>query len=216
MNKRMLRRTPWLAAAVLGTCIFTASANALEDFESYASEAAFDAAWRPVQAAQEATVPVTLDTAVAHSGSQSMRINYNLGADPFFGQDRFDFPVQDWSQQSLVEFWYLGEETNSKEILGLRFYSSFGSEIGRVQLPIEQTQVSSWTRGVLDLSNFTPGGAVGQENDVTQIRIALTGSDFGGGVLWIDDIRAVPEPGALMLAMVASGGWLVSRRKRSR
>ncbi|MGE3244427.1 MAG: hypothetical protein AB7I57_25415, partial [Pirellulales bacterium] len=72
------------AVSAGGLAISTAEAATInvDNFEGYASEAAFDAAWRPVQANQQATVPVTLDTAVAHTGSQSMRIDYNLGADP--------------------------------------------------------------------------------------------------------------------------------------
>lgn len=211
------RFLPVAAAALLvgglATSVVEAAMIDVDDFEGYASEAAFDLAWRPVQAAQQATVPVTLDTSVAHTGSQSMRIDYNLGASPFFGQDRFDFPSQNWSTSPEVEFWYLGQATNSQEILGLRFYTSFGTEIGRVQLPIAQTRVDKWTRGVLDMSNFTPGPSNGQQNDVAQIRIALTGSDFGTGTLWIDDIRVIPEPTSLGLVVLGACGCLLCRRQ---
>ncbi|QEG33906.1 carbohydrate binding domain-containing protein [Bythopirellula goksoeyrii] len=218
MNEGLSLRVQWFAVAMLASCSFAASAGAtilVDDFESYADEASFDAAWFPSGASQAATVPPSLDTAVFHSGSQSMRIDYNLGNDPFFGQVRHNIsPSQDWSNLSEVEFWYLGQDTNSEEILGFRFYTSFGSEIGRVQFPISQTKVTTWTRGVLDLSNFTPGGAVGQENDVAQIRIALTGSDFGSGVIWIDDIQGVPEPTSMALVFLGlSGVLLVSRRR---
>lgn len=215
MNSKRLR---WVFAA-LAVVIFNAivapagaATIIVDDFESYADEAALDAKWKPSSASQDDVIPVTLDTSVVHSGSQSMRIDYNLGNDPFFGQTRLDFPSQDWSTSSEVEFWYLGQDTNSQEILGLRFYSSFGSEIGRVQFPIEQTRANVWTRGVLDLSNFTHGPAFGQQNDVAQIRIALTGSDFGSGVLWIDDIRVVPEPTALALAGLVLCGCGLRRR----
>lgn len=217
MKKTSTIRTTVAAAVALSAALWAGTAVAesilVDDFESYADASEFDAVWRPVQPSQEATVPETLDTSVAHTGSQSMRIDYNLGTDPFFGQNRFDFPSQDWSNSSGVEFWYLGQDTNSEETLGLRFYTSFGSEIGRVQLPVSQTRVGQWTLGFLDLNNFTPGGAFGQENDVAQIRIALTGSDFGSGVLWIDDIRVVPEPATLSLALLGFIGCGGVRRR---
>lgn len=219
MKRTVRSRILSIATAAILSCGMAASsveaAINVDNFESYASEAALDAAWFPVTAAHAAIVPATLDTVVSHSGAQSLRIDYNCGTGQFFGQLRHDFASQNWSTLKEVEFWYMGQATNSQETLGLRFYSSFGTEIGRVEFPIAQTKVTGWTRGVLDLTNFTHGPAFGQQNDVTQVRIAVTPSEFGTGVLWFDDIRVVPEPASMGLGLLGVCSCLLYGRKRS-
>lgn len=198
-----------LVAGGLAASTVEAATILVDDFESYASEAAFDAAWFPTTPAHAPIVPATLDTAVAHAGTNSARIDYNTGTGQFFGQLRHDFPTQNWTNQSALQFWYLGQSTNSQEIIGLRFYNSFGAEMGRIQLPIVQTQVTSWTLASLNLGTFTPA----QKNDITQVRIAITPSQFGTGVLWFDDIQVVPEPATLALLVLGACGCLVGRRR---
>jgi hypothetical protein len=188
----------------------------VDDFESYASEAAFDTAWAPIQPAQQATVPLTLSTTVAHGGSQSMRIDYNTGASPYYGQPAHFFPTQNWTVGTAVTFWYLGQTTNSSENFHFRFYNSFGIEIGRKEYPAAtgQTKVGTWTKGVLDLTSYTPGPAVGQQYDVAQIRFNIGAGSYGRGIMWIDDIRVVPEPTSFGLFGVGIATCLVGRRRR--
>lgn len=191
------------------------AATIVDDFESYASEAAFDSAWAPIQPTQQATVPLTLSTTVAHTGSQSMYIDYNMGASPYFGQPAHFFPTQNWAAGTAVSFWYLGQTTNSGEHFDFRFYNSFGSEIGRKSFPAAtgQTKVGTWTEGILDLSSYTPGPAAGQQNDVAQIRFNINASSYGRGAMWIDDISVVPEPTSFGLFGVGIATCLVGRRR---
>ena len=68
----------WLSAAALLASGLTTSrgqaAMIVDDFESYASEAAFDTAWFPTTASHAPIVPATLDTAVAYTGSKSLAL----------------------------------------------------------------------------------------------------------------------------------------------
>jgi hypothetical protein len=212
----------------LATSMVEAAIIVVDDFEGYADTAALQANWtfvgsNPLTAN---VVPRSLDTSVAHTGSQSMRIDYNVscaGGAPCFGQVRTPAPIpvpvqNNWSNHTQLEFWYLGQETNSLDRLSFRIGSIFGGEIVNVPFPYDQTRVTKWTRGVLDFSTFT-AGQIAQLDEVGHVRIGLAGvggatpSDFGSGVIWIDDIRVIPEPTALGLAVLGACGCLLRRRR---
>jgi len=223
------RILPFAAAALLtgglAPSLVKAALIVVDDFESYADSAALQAKWTFVGSNPDTAnvVPRSLDTSVAHTGSKSMRIDYNLGVAPNFGQVRTppaipDPPEQNWANSTKLEFWYLGQATNSLDRLSFRIASIFGGEIVNIPFPLEQTRVTSWTRGVLDFSTFTPAQKDLLDN-VGHVRIGLAGvggatpSDFGSGVMWFDDIRVVPEPTALALAVLGACGYLLRRRR---
>jgi hypothetical protein len=197
--------------AVLAVCQFASqecvAQFVLEDFESYADEAALDAAWAALTPAQAITVPASLSTNIAHTGSQSMRINYNLGLSPFFGQNYHDIGIQSWGAYNQLSFWYLGQSSNSTERIDFRYLNEFNVQIGSTFVITAGTKANTWTRADVPLT--------GNLSNVKYIRIGLAPTSFGSGIVWIDDISLVPEPSSVGMLCLGAIGCLLRRRTRS-
>lgn len=196
-------------AAIAGIAAQSQAYIIVDDYEGYANAAALETAYTTGQATVMAE---TLDTGVAHGGSQSMKIDYTAGNAPYFGQTRLDFAAQDWTPYDKVTFWYLGLPGNSQETFGFRIYNSFGVEIGRIEYTpaSDALKAATWTQGVLDLTPFSPADL----NNVAQLRVAITPFDYGSGTIWIDDIVVgdIPEPASL--GLLGAGALMLARRRR--
>jgi hypothetical protein len=201
----------WTAAAVLAVSQFaTRECGAqlvLENFESYADQAALSASWAALSPAQQITVPASLSTDIAHTGSQSMRINYNLGPSPYFGQNAHDIGVQTWASYDRLSFWYLGQSNNSTERIDFRYLNEFNVQVGSTFVIVAGTKANTWTRAIVPLT--------GNLSNVKYIRVGLAPTNYGSGVVWIDDISLVPEPTSLGMLCLGAIGLVLRRRTRS-
>lgn len=201
----------WTAIAVLAVSQFAsrecAAQVVLEDFESYVDETAFDAAWQALTPAQALTVPASLSTTVAHTGSQSMRINYSLGLSPYFGQNYHDIGIQSWSAYDRLSFWYLGQSTNSSERIELRYLNEFNVQVGSTFTIAAGTKANAWTKAVVPL--------MGNLSNVQFLRLGLAPTNYGSGTVWFDDISLAPEPSSLGMLCLGAIGCVTRRRKRS-
>jgi hypothetical protein len=201
----------WTAAAVLAVSQFaTRECGAqlvLENFESYADQAALSASWAALSPAQQITVPASLSTDIAHTGSQSMRINYNLGPSPYFGQNAHDIGVQTWASYDRLSFWYLGQSNNSTERIDFRYLNEFNVQVGSTFVIAAGTKANTWTRAIVPLT--------GNLSNVKYIRVGLAPTNYGSGVVWIDDISLVPEPTSLGMLCLGAIGLVLRRRTRS-
>ena len=179
----------------------------VENFESYADQAALSASWAALSPGQQITVPASLSTDIAHTGSQSMRFNYNLSPSPFFGQNAHDIGVQSWGSYDRLSFWYLGQSSNSSERIDFRYLNEFNVQIGSTFVIAAGTKANTWTQAIVPLT--------GNLSNVKYIRVGLAPTNYGNGVVWIDDISLVPEPASLGMLCIGAIGLVLRRRTRS-
>lgn len=154
----------------------------VDDFESYPDTPALEAAWPDVVG----NPVLTLDTTNFFDGTQSMRLDYG-DLLTFLGNSvGKTYPTpQNWSTADSLLLWYLGDDFNSSENLGVRLRDSSSTLIGEVQLTGGPTQSSSWTPWNINLSSFTGGNGL---SDVMTIEIGIVPSDFGTGTVNFDFI----------------------------
>ena len=163
----------------------------VENFESYTTTA--DLAGRvdgyDGVAAPFGSLELNTDPNFVHSGTKSLKANYNLSVG-IHGFIDFNFAVQDWTQGSAISFWYKGSVTNSPELLWVKTIDDANQVkdylyAGNYAL----TNASGWTKVVVDLTADPRFPAHFASVRQLQIIVQWGSGGTNGGTIYLDDVE---------------------------
>jgi hypothetical protein len=166
----------------------SASIADVDEFDSYADDAALRASW--VTTHTKDTVYVR--TPGYETSTQSMKLVYNNGADPWWTEVKMTFgSVQDWSTYENVSCWYMGmypgDPNNSGEKFFLRVYDEWGGSFDGPKID-NATKTWAWNYYSMDISGWANSG------NVAAVAIILEPMDYGSGLFHVDRIRIDTGP----------------------
>jgi len=179
----------------------------VDDFESYANDAALQAVW---VASDAVKTQVTLYTLAPHGGSQSMRINVTKTGS--VGDTVTDtFAVQDWSAVDVVRFWARSDQLGDKIQLRVRVGDGTSSKSALVEAAAKDT----WEEFSVNLAGMTNDGAFSPDmSAITMLEWEVTKAGKNGE--WIvDDLSVEGDAGTARVRLFnvasASPGTLGSQ-----
>jgi hypothetical protein len=189
----MMKSTCSVGAAALFAFAGTANAQVvIDDFESYADDAALQGAW--VEFADCGPVTPTLDLTNPAEGSQAMRMTYNLGVEPYFSCLRYYFDTPpDWRLFYRLEW----EMRRDEPIPDDRIVVSANHDPSIV--PIETTiypQAELSTEWQTVGINLTASGTRFTDSIERLNFTPVAENAYGQGTVYVDNIRVVPLPPA--------------------
>jgi hypothetical protein len=173
----------------------TADCLAVEDFQSYADDAAIQAAWPH-------NIPGTFKyvlLAADSDGNKTMRLEFQNQYDPFFTEATRTFAAaQDWTQlgAAALSLAFVGDDTNVEHPMYLKVEDAAGHS-AKVQHPFTYAcQAEVWQDWTIALADFSAGGV--DLTAVKKLTIGLgsgqnsgqAGEDRDG--IFIDDISLCP------------------------
>jgi len=172
----------------------SAVGSSVDDFESYANDAALQAVWVETDAAD----PALLETTIVKAGSQSMNIPMDatvldewvrtIGSTDYTGYD-FDFDFQQSTTFVLAKIsFFIGDGTNTKS----------------VQLTI--SEINSWTHFEINEANMTvtandATASAPNMAAITKIGFRLDDRHPTSAQAYIDTIIATPAPGSFQVKL---------------
>ncbi|MFH1716723.1 MAG: hypothetical protein ABIF19_05185 [Planctomycetota bacterium] len=176
----------------------TAGCRTVEDFESYADDAAIRAAW--VDNIGEAGVDYVF-LAADNQGNNSMRLEFQNQYPPYFTEATRTFDsAQDFTAQGVqtLSLSFVGEEENVEHPMYLTLEDAAGQNL-KVEHPYTWACESElWREWNIALEQFSAAGV--DLTNIKKITIGLgSGADSGQGPedrdgVWIDPIRLCPTP----------------------
>jgi hypothetical protein len=172
----------------------TAPCAIIDDFESYAGDAAIQTAWPH-------NIPgwnyIFVETGNVHSGGKAMKYEYQNQAEPFFTIATKTLPAaQDWTGFASVSLSFLGDEDNYEQPLYVELEDSLGGK-GKVQNPhLHAPQTESWVQWSINLQEFAAAGV--NLGAVSKISLQTGGGTNSGqpvndiDTLYVDDLWLCP------------------------
>lgn len=164
----------------------------IDDFETYASDAALRSAY-----AVENTAPTTFSLADVDGGSRALQIEYALGVGSYLGFTKAYATAQNWSGSSELRLWLDPDASGQKLVIqvtagGTSFegYPSLsGDEPGEVVISFADFRAPAWQNQ--PDARLTPQALA----NVTKFGIFLNqvGDTAVSGRLLIDDIRTAGD-----------------------
>ncbi len=173
----------------------TAECLPVEDFQSYADDAAIQAAWPH-------NVPGTFKYVLLTAGSagnKTMRLECQNQYEPFFTQATRTFAAaQDWTQlgAEALSLAFAGDRTNVEHPMYLKVEDAAGHSAKVVHPFTYAGQSQAWLDWTVALADFSAGGV-----DLTRIKKLTVGLGSGQNSgqaaedrdgIYIDDIRLCP------------------------
>ncbi len=143
-----------------------------------------------------ATITLTPDNATVHSGSASLRVNYDIAPGGWGGFGRTFEPSQDWSSGSKLALWLRSEKAG--QTITLILFS--GDPASPTPFEVHLEPSTDWKQFVFPLDTFTKPDWAGAEGLSALEPGRITGYGFSlgdadgnqnTGVLWVDDIGVV-------------------------
>jgi hypothetical protein len=194
-------------------------AGLIDDFEGiYEPDQAWEA-WADDQTGDN--VAVMLDNEITHSGSASLRMEFDIAPEGWVGFGRSFVPIQDWSEGLGLSMWLRFSET-SQDNQGMSVTLYAGDPQAATpfevwfEIPPENMAPSEWVRIELPWGRFARAEWADQgglsEFDPAQV----VGISFGFGApddswlessVWVDDLRLLsetPQPLPIEAAPTAS------------
>jgi hypothetical protein len=173
----------------------TAECLAAEDFQSYADDAAIQAAWPH-------NIPGTFKyvlLAVDSAGNKTMRLECQNQFDPFFTEATRTFATsQDWTQlgAEALSLAFAGDRTNVEHPMYVKVEDAAGHSAKVVHPFAYAGQSQSWLDWTVALADFSAGGV-----DLTRVKKLTIGLGSGQNSgqaaedrdgIYVDDIRLCP------------------------
>ena len=173
----------------------TADCLAVEDFQSYADDAALQAAWPH-------NIPGTFKYVLLASdatGNKSMRLDFQNQYEPFFTEATRTFAAaQDWTQLGVqaLSLTFLGDRTNLEQPMYLKVEDAAGKSAKVVHPFTYAIQSRAWLDWTVALADFSAGGV-----DLTRVKKLTIGVGTGQNSgqapedkdsIFIDDISLCP------------------------
>jgi hypothetical protein len=162
----------------------TSESQEIENFEGYTNSADFIAFWVPT-----ANLQLSLDTAVKHSGSKSMKFSYNNGLSPWFSKAEHWISGNgvglDWSGYDTLSIWF--KCTVAKEPMQVNVVNKYGSNV--LAAVYGTPQVGDWKQWKIDLRSI-PAVELTQ---IGRVDIFFTANYYGAGTAYFDDITILKD-----------------------
>jgi hypothetical protein len=153
----------------------------IEDFESYADDAAMQTAWFDTTA----NVTVTVETTIVHNGSQSMKYDFANGSSPHWSKSGAVVPP-DWSDHDTLSIWYNVASNGGNDDLNIKIVDLWGGALYTENFGAVAAG-GGWQEATIDLAaNLTPA----QLANVGKIDIMMLAGGYGAGTVYFDDIIA--------------------------
>ncbi len=184
------------AGTVTGhTWSFTVAPCAIVDnFESYADDAAIQTAWPH-------NIPgwnyMFVETGKVNSGEKALRYEYQNQADPFYTIATKTLPsARNWESFAALSMMFRGEDDNYDQPLFVELEDSLGHKYRVQHEHLYACQSESWIEWSIDLQQFADNGV----NMAAVYKISIgTGSGTNSGqpaddvdTIYIDDLRVCP------------------------
>jgi hypothetical protein len=176
----------------------TGECLSLDDFESYANDAAIRAVW-PDNIDIPGWEYIYLDTGTVNQGAKSMRFEYQNQYDPWLTETTRTFAAaQDWTANGVkaLSLYFRGKDTNVEQPMYIRLEDSTG-KTGTVTHPYTYAvQSEPWHQWDVALEAFTTGEL--NLASIKKITIGIGDGTPSGqtgdvrDVVYIDDIRLCP------------------------
>jgi hypothetical protein len=178
----------------------TANFLLVDDFERYTDKEGrriFDA-WLDGWAtgANGSTVgyvnPPFAEQKVVHGGMQSMPLDYNNVADPFYSEAEREFsPVQNWTVNGVdaLTLYFQGRKANAPEKLYVTVEDSGGKVATAVNADPQALQATNWVEWKIPLGQFAGVNLAKVKKLVIGVGDRAQPVAGGAGRLYLDDIR---------------------------
>ncbi len=196
MRVAMLVRCLVFFAFVIGAFLpvsSNAAVSNVEEFDQYVDDADLRASWVVTHAKDT----VFVMTPGYQTSTQSMKIAYHNGADPYWTAVSMTFSsVQDWSEFRRVGCRFMGfypeddPQGNSGERFFLRVYDEWGGYVDGPKID-NATKTYEWIYYSMDISTWA------NRSNVASIAVILEPQDFGSGQLYVDRIHIDTLPPVL-------------------
>lgn len=173
----------------------TADCLTVDDFQSYADDAAIQTAWSHNIPGTFKYVLLAADTA----GNKTMRFEFQNQYEPFYTEATRTFAAaQDWTRlgAAALSLTFVGDRTNAEHPMYLKVEDAAGHS-AKVQHPFTYAcQSQSWLDWTVALADFSAGGV-----DLTQVKKLTIGLGSGQPSaqaaedkdgIYIDDISLCP------------------------
>jgi hypothetical protein len=141
-----------------------------------------------------------METALVHSGGQSLPIDFNNVNTPYYAEAARTWPAsQDWTAYEVdtLTLYFRGRTTNVTDRLYIVLEDGAGNMAEAVHPDPDVLLTTDWTRWNVPLSHFGDAGV-----DVTAVRTMVLGFGNrdnpvpgGGGTAYVDDIRVTRAVG---------------------
>ena len=173
----------------------------VEDFESYADDAAIASAW--VHNIEGGYDYVFRETGTVDQGSQAMRFSYQNQFEPFFTEATRTFEAaQDWTRHgvSRLSLSFRGERDNVEQRMYVRVADTAGAGATVDHIVNHAVQTEFWRRWDIDLAEFSSAGV-----DLTTVATLTIGLGDGTesaqsgddlNTIYLDHIRLCPPANA--------------------
>lgn len=157
----------------------------IDNFESYATDAALQAVW-----VESDIHPATVEMTIVHEGLQSMRMPGDTNGETWIKT----IASSDYTNFTFSFPWYQDKEYNKMKF---EFILSDGVDI--LSFPLNITQHNQWTQFEIDINAMTDSGTTDQTS-IISVGFRVLDRE-GGFVSYVDNIVATPQPGSVLIKL---------------
>jgi hypothetical protein len=177
----------------------TGECLSVDDFESYANDAAIRAVW-PDNIDIPGWEYIYLDTGTVNQGAKSMRFEYQNQYDPFLTETTRTFAAaQDWTANGVkaLSLYFRGKDTNVEQPMYIRLEDSTVKASTVMHPYTYAVQSEPWRQWDVALEAFNTGSGVNLAS-IKKITIGIGNGTPSGqtgdvrDVVYIDDIKLCP------------------------
>jgi len=168
----------------------------VDDFESYANDAAIAAKWPH-------NVPpydyVFLETSNVQQGAKSMRFEYQNQADPYFTEATYTFATaQDWTKYGIkaLSLVFRGRNDNVEQLMRVRLQDAAGNTATAAHPYTYAVESDTWRQWDIALEQFSSAGV--NLAAITKVTIIVGDGTKSGqadkdrDMIYVDNIRLCP------------------------
>jgi hypothetical protein len=179
----------------------TAQCLTVDDFESYADNAAIAAKWPHNIVHIPPYDYIFLETSNVQQGAKSMRFEYQNQFDPYFTEATYTFAAaQDWTKYGIkaMSLAFRGVNENVEQLMRVRLEDASGKSAAVAHPYTYAVESDTWTQWDIALEQFSSAGV--NLAAVKKISIGFgngtnSGQDLASkdrDVVYIDDLRLCP------------------------
>jgi len=177
----------------------TAQCLAVDDFESYANDAALAAKWPHNILHIPPYDYVFLETGNVQQGAKSMRFEYQNQFDPYLTEATYTFAAaQDWTKYGIkaMSLAFRGQNDNVEQLLRIRLQDAAGNTATAAHPYTYAVESDTWTQWDIALEQFSSAGV--NLAAITKVTIIVGDGTNSGQVdkdrdaIYVDNIALCP------------------------